>query len=82
MISSREPEASEIPSAGVKVDAALSLAEARKIGVEELVRRYLRAVLVRNKGSVQKSAADAGISTRQLNKLMTKYGIRKEEFRG
>jgi len=38
-------------------------------------------VLARNRGKIKDSARDAGISSRQLNKLMNRYGIRKEEFK-
>ena len=62
-------------------DASLSLAEARKRGVADIEQRYLRSVLTRQKGSINKSAEEAGITTRQLHKLMTKYGLRKENFR-
>jgi DNA-binding NtrC family response regulator len=59
----------------------LTLAQARQRGVEEVERNYLKDVLARNKGKIGESAEAAGISTRQLNKLMNKYGIRKEEFK-
>ena len=50
-------------------------------GVEEVERNYLKDVLARHEGKIGDSAKTAGISTRQLNKLMHKYGIRKEEFK-
>jgi transcriptional regulator with GAF, ATPase, and Fis domain len=59
----------------------LTLAQARQRGIEEIERNYLKEVLARNNGKIGKSAEDAGISTRQLNKLMNKYKIRKEEFK-
>jgi DNA-binding NtrC family response regulator len=37
--------------------------------------------VTRNQGRINISAAEAGISTRQLHKLMTKYGIHKEAFK-
>jgi DNA-binding NtrC family response regulator len=60
---------------------ALTLAQARQIGIEEIERNYLREVLSRNKGKISESARAAGISSRQLNKLMNKYRIKKEEFK-
>ena len=60
---------------------ALTLAQARQIGIEEIERNYLREVLARNKGKISESARAAGISSRQLNKLMNKYRIKKEEFK-
>jgi DNA-binding NtrC family response regulator len=60
---------------------ALTLAQARQIGIEEVERNYLKEVLARNKGKISESAKASGISSRQLNKLMNKYGIKKEEFK-
>ena len=59
----------------------LTLADARQHGIGEIERNYLKDVLTRNKGKINESARDAGISSRQLNKLMNKYGLRKEEFK-
>jgi DNA-binding NtrC family response regulator len=59
----------------------LPLAEVRRQGVEELEKRYLMDLLAKNKGRINDSAGLAGITTRQLHKLMTKYGIRKEDFK-
>ncbi len=59
----------------------LTLAEVRQRSVEEIERNYLKDVLARNRGKINDSARDAGISCRQLNKLMNRYGIRKEEFK-
>jgi len=59
----------------------LTLTQARQRGIEELEKNYLKKVLARHKGKIGESAETAGISTRQLNKLMNKYGIKKEEFK-
>lgn len=59
----------------------LSLSEARQRGIEEIERNYLKDVLTRHKGRIGDSAAEARISTRQLNKLMNKYGLKKEKFK-
>ena len=59
----------------------MTLAQSRQRGIEEIERNYLKDVLARNKGKINESARDAGISSRQLNKLMNRYGIRKEEFK-
>ena len=48
------------------------------VGVEG---RYIKEVLGRHKGRINEVAKTAGISTRQLHKLMTKYGIHKESFK-
>jgi DNA-binding NtrC family response regulator len=68
-------------SAGVAVDPSLTLSEVRNRGVEEIERRYLREVLASNRGRIKESAEVAGVSTRQLHKLLNKYQIRKEEFK-
>ena len=70
-----------LPQAQIAVDATLTLADFRKKGVEDLERRYLKEVLTRHSGKINRSADEAGISARQLHKLLTKYGIRKEEFK-
>jgi DNA-binding NtrC family response regulator len=60
---------------------SLTLAQARQHGIEQIERNYVKDVLARNRGKISDSAQEAGISTRQLNKLMNKYGLRKEEFK-
>ena len=63
------------------VEAHLSLAEARRNIIEDFERQYLKTLFARSKGRVNRAAQDAGISSRQLNKLMVKYGIQKEAFK-
>jgi DNA-binding NtrC family response regulator len=63
------------------VETNLSLAEARRHAVEDFERQYLKELFTRNKGKVNRAAENAGISSRQLNKLMVKYGIQKEDFK-
>ena len=58
-----------------------TLAEARKTVVENFERQYLNELFSRNRGKVKKTAAEAGITPRQLNKLMLKYDIHKEDFK-
>jgi DNA-binding NtrC family response regulator len=65
----------------IPLSETLTLTQARQRGVEEIERNYLKDVLARHKGKIGESANAAGISTRQLNKLMNKYGLRKEEFK-
>jgi DNA-binding NtrC family response regulator len=60
---------------------SMTLADARKRGIEEIERNYLKDVLARHRGRIGDSATEAGISTRQLNKLMNKYGLKKEKFK-
>jgi len=62
-------------------DSAGTLSEIRKAALEDIERDYLKNVLADYKGRINDSASKAGISTRQLHKLMTKYGLRKEDFK-
>jgi DNA-binding NtrC family response regulator len=63
------------------IDMHNTLAQVRASGVEEIERRYLKDLLRRHKGRINASAEEAGITTRQLHKLMKKYGYRKEAFK-
>jgi DNA-binding NtrC family response regulator len=67
--------------ATLSVDASCTLAEVRRRGMENIEKNYLKEVLTRYRGKIRESAAAAGITTRQLHKLMAKHGIRKEEFK-
>ena len=73
-----ESEAS-IPAPSL--NCAVTLEAYRSEATENAVRHYLKQVLARNKGKIKDTADVAGISTRQLHKLMKKYGLRKEEFK-
>lgn len=55
-----------------------SLAEAR----DATVKGYLRTLLSEFRGNIRKTAERAGVSTRQVHKLMKKYGFQKEDFKG
>ncbi|MBW2407535.1 MAG: sigma-54-dependent Fis family transcriptional regulator, partial [Deltaproteobacteria bacterium] len=63
------------------VQAHLPLAEARRQAIDDFERQYLKELFSRHKGRVNRAAEDAGVSTRQLNKLMVKYGIEKEIYK-
>jgi DNA-binding NtrC family response regulator len=65
----------------IPANNCLTLAEVRQRSIEEIERNYLKDVLARKKGRISETAAVAGISTRQLNKLMNKYGLKKENFK-
>lgn len=58
-----------------------TLAQVRKRCIEETEKTYIADLLSRHEGRVRASALSGGISTRQLNKLMKKYGITKDPFR-
>ncbi|WPD24510.1 MAG: sigma-54 dependent transcriptional regulator [Candidatus Electrothrix scaldis] len=65
----------------IQMDTMLPLAEVRRRGIEEIERCYLKEVLSSKKGKINRSAEAAGVSTRQLHKLMKKYGLKREEFK-
>ena len=68
-------------AAVMPVHAHMPLARARQQAIESFERQYVKELLSRNRGRINPSASEAGISTRQLHKLMTRYAIRKEEFK-
>ncbi len=71
----------ELPQATLLSGPLLPIAKVRKAATGEIEKKYLRQVLTFNKGSIKASARCAGITTRQLHKLMKKYNLRKEEFK-
>jgi DNA-binding NtrC family response regulator len=71
----------ESPSARTELHPSYTLAEVRRRAIEEVEKRYLKELLVRKKGKIRESAEVAGITTRQLHKLMTKHRISKEQFK-
>jgi DNA-binding NtrC family response regulator len=61
--------------------AGFTLADVRGQAAMEAEKRYLQEVLARNSGRINRTAETAGVTVRQISKLMRKYGIRKETFR-
>ena len=72
---------SALPFTDVPLQTTATLADVRRLGLAEIERRYLIELLSRNKGRINLSADDAGIGTRQLNKLMHKYNLDKGAFK-
>jgi DNA-binding NtrC family response regulator len=68
-------------SAMVPVNSSHSLAEVRRKAVEVAEISYLKEILAEHNGKLKDAANAAGITTRQLHKLLTRYGIRKEAFK-
>jgi DNA-binding NtrC family response regulator len=64
----------------VPVSAQMPLAAARHLAVEDFERQYLKELLAANLGRINRSAEIAGITSRQLHKLMQKYHLHKEDF--
>jgi len=71
----------EAQKAVLPLNPFTSLADARRKVVEDFEKVYLRELIQRNRGRISKSAEEAGVTTRQLHKLMSKYNIRKEEYK-
>jgi len=63
------------------LDTSLTLTEARRRSIESFERQYLGQLLNMHEGRIGETAEAAGISARQLHKLMAKYKIRKEQFK-
>jgi len=63
------------------VNTSLTLDQARKEVIEQVEKTYLEELLQKNKGRIRQTAEAAGIGVRQLHKLMTKYKLRKEDFK-
>ena len=71
----------ETSSTVFPMDTNICLSEARQKAVQGFEKQYLKELMLKNKGKINRSAQEAGISTRQLHKLMLKYGLRKEDFK-
>jgi len=70
----------EMTMAVVPVSAQMPLSAARHLAVEDFERQYLKELLSANSGRINRSAEIAGITSRQLHKLMQKYHLHKEDF--
>ena len=73
--------ASRVQDGGLRVDASTPLAGVRRRAVGIVEEAYLKELLTAHEGKLRKAAEVAGITTRQLSKLMVKYGLRKEMFK-
>lgn len=65
----------------LNVDISMTLSEIRQQGVAQIEEHYLKDILALHVGKIGETAQHAGISTRQLNKLMRKYNLFKEDFK-
>ena len=63
------------------VDIRLPLARVRKEETDRVERIYLDQVLKQHLGRINLSARKAGITPRQLHKLMAKHGLKKENYK-
>jgi len=72
----------EIPKgSSLLISTQLPLSTTRKNALEAVERTYLKTLLTQFKGKISASAKVAGITTRQLHKLLTKYEIHKEDYK-
>jgi DNA-binding NtrC family response regulator len=62
-------------------DTSGTLALVRQQVVAQIEEDYIKSVLAANNGSIQKTASVAGVTTRQLHKLMTRYAIDKNDYK-
>ena len=67
--------------ARVQVDVNAPLSEVRRRGADDIERQYLKELLSVHNGRIKTTADSAGITPRQLHKLMKKHDIRKEDFK-
>ncbi len=66
---------------GLSVDPDLTLADFRRVCYESLEAQYLNELLSKHKGVIGRSAEAAGITPRQLHRLMAKHNISKEAYK-
>jgi len=59
----------------------LSLPQARQIATEEFERSYLKDLLKQCQGKMNLAAKRAQVTTRQLSRLMSRHGIRKDDYK-
>jgi len=65
----------------VSIDLDRSLSEVRSDWAQEGEALYLTQLLTLTQGRIAPAATRAGITTRQLHKLMTRHGLRKEDYK-
>jgi DNA-binding NtrC family response regulator len=70
------PALAPLPVAG-----GLTLAGARSRAADAAEKAYLAEVLARNGGRINRTAETAGVTVRQISKLLRKHGLRKEIYR-
>ncbi|MEW5775140.1 MAG: sigma-54 dependent transcriptional regulator [Thermodesulfobacteriota bacterium] len=66
---------------GPAPDAGLTLAQCREQARTQAEQAYLRRQLAAHHGRIADTAWAAGVSPRQLHKLMRRHGLRKEDYK-
>ena len=69
----------QLPSTGAK--SGRTLEEVRRASAEQAEMLFLREALAMNHGRIKETADMAGVTTRQLHNLLTKYHLKKEDFK-
>ncbi len=77
----KEVMASISGKAHMPVNTSLTIQKIRKQAIEHVEKQYLRELLSEHNGRIKATASAAGISTRQIHKLLTKYGLQKSDFK-
>ncbi|MFZ5516221.1 MAG: sigma 54-interacting transcriptional regulator [Candidatus Zhuqueibacterota bacterium] len=62
-------------------ESTLTLTQVRQREIDRVEKQYIIDLLTRHHGKINLTAKEAGIGERQLNKLMHRYGILKEDFK-
>ena len=65
----------------VQADISLALGRARQNVVDRFELAYLTALLEATHGKINEAAHRAGVTPRQLHKLMTRHGLQRRTFR-
>ena len=63
------------------INPALTLSQVRQQEMDRIEQTYLDLLLKKCNGKINMTAAAAGITTRQLHKLMKKHTLRKEDYK-
>ncbi|MGD9825762.1 MAG: sigma-54-dependent Fis family transcriptional regulator, partial [Desulfobacter sp.] len=58
-----------------------TLAQVRRHAVNACEISYLTSLLEETNGRIRETAKKAGITTRQLNRLLTRHGLDKKQFK-
>lgn len=70
-----------ILAARTPLDTSLTLEQVQQVGLDDIRRQYLKAQLTASLGRIDRAAEASGITTRHLHKLMSRYGLHKEDFK-
>ena len=68
-------------TSSIGIRAGHTLEEVRRTAAEQAEMLFLREALAMNRGRIRETADMAGVTTRQLHNLLTKYRLKKEDFK-